>query len=80
MRHLVLVLIHASLIATDYADHADAGPQSTPVDNNLVYEIFVRSFADSNGDGVGDLNGITAKLEVPRCPIWYSTIRPFATR
>ena len=32
-------------------------------ENNLVYEIFVRSFADSNGDGVGDLNGITAKFD-----------------
>lgn len=28
----------------------------------LFYEIFVRSFADSNGDGIGDLNGITKKL------------------
>ena len=27
------------------------------------YEIFVRSFSDSNGDGIGDLNGLTAKLD-----------------
>ncbi len=27
------------------------------------YEIFVSSFADSNGDGIGDLNGITTKLD-----------------
>ncbi len=29
----------------------------------VFYEIFVRSFSDTNGDGVGDLNGITAKLD-----------------
>lgn len=29
----------------------------------VYYEIFVRSFADSNGDGIGDLKGLTSRLD-----------------
>jgi len=32
----------------------------------VVYEIYVRSFADANGDGVGDLAGIRARLPYVR--------------
>ncbi|NLY19137.1 MAG: alpha-amylase [Clostridiaceae bacterium] len=29
----------------------------------VYYEIFVRAFADSDGDGIGDLNGLISKLD-----------------
>ncbi|MFC4779297.1 alpha-amylase family glycosyl hydrolase [Paenibacillus sp. GCM10023252] len=45
---------------------SDAALASYAVDeqpSSVYYEIFVRSFYDTNGDGIGDLNGVTAKLD-----------------
>lgn len=33
------------------------------IKSDVYYEIFVRAFADSNGDGIGDFNGITESLD-----------------
>lgn len=49
-------------------------------EHRVYYEIFVRAFADSNGDGIGDLQGATAKLdqlqELGVEGIWLMPIHP----
>lgn len=48
--------------------------------SGVYYEIFVRSFADSDGDGVGDLKGIEQKLDyLERLGVdglWLTPIQP----
>ncbi len=45
---------------------------------SVVYQIYPRSFCDSNGDGIGDLNGVTGKLpylrELGIDVIWLSPV------
>ena len=38
-------------------------PRPSWLSNAVFYEIYPQSFADSNGDGIGDIPGITAKLD-----------------
>ena len=33
------------------------------LDNAVFYEIYPQSFNDTNADGIGDINGITEKLD-----------------
>lgn len=44
----------------------------------VIYQIYPRSFADSNGDGIGDLQGIISKLdylaELGIDAIWLSPV------
>ena len=46
----------------------------------VFYEIYVRSFADSNDDGIGDLQGITSRLEYVKSlgvdAIWLTPFYP----
>ena len=46
--------------------------------SSVVYQIYPRSFQDSNGDGIGDIPGITARLpyiaELGADIIWLSPV------
>jgi alpha-glucosidase len=49
-------------------------------ERSIIYQIYPRSFMDSNGDGVGDLQGIRSKLDYLQWlgidAIWISPIYP----
>lgn len=53
----LLALICAALLLAPAAGMAADVPRGT------FYEIYVRAYADSNGDGIGDLKGLTQKLD-----------------
>ncbi len=48
--------------------------------NGVIYQVYPRSFQDSNGDGIGDLNGILSRLdyllELGIDAIWISPVNP----
>lgn len=66
---------------TDF--NKDLKSASLDDDHRTTYEIFVCSFCDSNGDGIGDLNGIRSKLDyitdLGFDAIWLTPIHPSAT-
>jgi alpha-amylase len=60
----------AAVVASPPACAVPAGPEATPPlgapgwwRDRVFYEVFVRSFADSDGDGVGDLRGLIGRLD-----------------
>lgn len=67
----------------DPAQEATAAPETEPAAwwrDAVFYEIFVRSFQDSDGDGIGDFNGIVQRLdyiqELGANALWLMPIHP----
>ncbi len=82
---LSLVLILIPLISSVSCIPEDDSTRLNIIDdkNRNWYEIFVYSFYDTNNDGIGDLNGVTAKLdyikEMGFNGIWLMPVHPSPT-
>ena len=75
----------ADMTPEEYYDVADWSAKENIIDDNYrnYYQVFVYSFADSDGDGIGDLKGITEHLdyikEMGFNGIWLSPIHKSTT-
>jgi alpha-glucosidase len=79
-KYVILASLFLSLAAA-WAQKSAAADKNAPWwKHALIYEIYPRSFQDSNGDGIGDLNGITQRLDYLKTlgvdAIWLSPIYP----
>ena len=84
-----LVLVAATIAAggqtapvnkTTTAQSAEQAKQLDWWKNAVIYEVYPRSFQDTNGDGIGDLNGITERLDYLKDlgvdAIWLTPVYP----
>ncbi len=78
-RQLISLLL-ASALSSSLRAQAPASAHGAWYEHAVIYEIYPRSFQDTNGDGVGDLNGITQRLDYLQSlgvdAIWIAPMYP----
>ncbi len=86
---LLCILLGASACGDGTPDQTDA-PETNEPELNIIednyrnwYEIFVYSYFDTDNDGIGDLNGVTEKLDYIKDMgfngIWLMPVHPSPT-
>ena len=93
MKKIISILLLTSILMSTlslFSCNWFGGEDDEEVTLNIIddkyrnwYEIFVHSFYDTNNDGIGDLNGVTAKLDYVKemgfNGIWLMPIHPSPT-
>lgn len=82
-----IILALSLCFSCEKNDTPQPQPQPTPVTvdgkSDITYQLLVYSFCDSDGDGIGDFNGITSKLDYLRDmgvqALWLSPVHPSAS-
>lgn len=65
IQKLTAALLCAALMMTSVCACSGRKAEADPIDDNyrVFYQIFVGSFSDSNGDGIGDIRGIINRMD-----------------
>ena len=85
MKRFISVALLISLFITGCGRRSSSASVDNAVDDNYrnYYEVFVYSFCDSDGDGIGDLKGVESKLdyiaELGCNGIWLMPVMPSPT-
>ena len=82
LRSAFLLLLFAVLVTAPFHAQEAAAPASPDPwwKHAVIYEVYPRSFQDSNGDGIGDIKGIASRLdylkELGIDAIWITPMYP----
>src|SRR5438045_9560091 len=63
MRILFTICYFIAMITDSHAQHLSSSSERQWWKEAVVYQLYPRSFQDSDGDGVGDLKGILSRLD-----------------
>lgn len=70
LKKLLSALLSLGIFASLLVSCSQQPPAVKTYDDNYrnFYEIYVRSFSDTNGDGIGDLQGVISKIDYLKAP------------